>query len=65
MTKPKLVRLLAMLAIAFALASLIAQAVAVLQGSEMQGAAFSLSLIMLMGAGSRLRKSEPSSLSKA
>ena len=65
MTEPKFVRLLAILAVAFALASLIAQAVAAVQGSEMQGAALSMSMTMLIGAGSRLRKSEASSLGKS
>jgi hypothetical protein len=63
MTRPTLVKVLAMLAVAFAIASLAIQAVAMSQGGEVHWITFSASFIVLMGAGSRLRESAPAPLS--
>lgn len=65
MTRPKLVRVLAMVAVVFAIVSLALQAVAMLQGGEVIWITFSATFIVLMGAGSRLRKSGTAALSKA
>lgn len=65
MTRPTLVRVLAMLAVAFAIVSLAVQVVAMSQGGEVIWITFSATFIVLMGAGSRLRKSGPATLSTA
>jgi hypothetical protein len=65
MTRPKLVKVLAMLAVAFSIATLAIQAVTMSQGGEVHWISFSASFIVLLGAGSRLRKSAPAALSVA
>lgn len=54
-----------MVAVVFAIVSLALQAVAMLQGGEVIWITFSATFIVLMGAGSRLRKSGTAALSKA
>jgi hypothetical protein len=57
MTKHQIVRLLAVLAIAFSVASLVVLATAALQTGQVQRAAAIASFVVLVGAGSRLLKS--------
>ena len=57
MKQPQTVRLLALLAIAFALGSLVVLAILAMQTGEVHWNIFIGSMIIFLGAGSRLRKS--------
>lgn len=65
MTRPKPVTMLAKLAMVFAIASVIAHTIAVLQGNAVQWPTFIASVVVLIGASSRIRKPQTLTLSEA